>query len=81
MKESNIIMKHKQVEEMLSEYDFSRGIRGKYSKQFAAGTNIVVLAPDVAKNFPDSDSVNDALRAIAKIAMRSKKRQANPRLP
>jgi hypothetical protein len=71
-------MKHKQNKEMLPEYDFSKGIRGKYAKQFAAGTNIIVLAPDVAKNFPDSDAVNETLRAVAKIAMRSKKRQSNP---
>lgn len=63
---------------MLPEYDFSKGIRGKYARQFKAGTNIIVLAPDVAKIFPDSDAVNETLRAVAKIAMRSKKRQPNP---
>ena len=46
------MIKHKQNKEMLPEYDFSKGMRGKYAKQFAAGTNIIVLAPDVAKNFP-----------------------------
>ena len=51
-------------------------VLGKYSKQFAEGTNLVVLAPDVLKNFPDSDSVNETLRAILKIAQRSKKRLA-----
>lgn len=60
--------KHKHNEEILPEYDFSNGIRGKYTKQFEAGTNIIVLAPDVAKNFPDSNIVNETLRAIAKIA-------------
>ena len=65
-------MKHKQNKEMLTEYDFSKGIHGKYAKQFKAGTNIIVLAPDVAKMFPDSDSVNETLRAMVKIAMRSK---------
>ena len=57
---------------MLPEYDFSKGTRGKYSKRFKAGTNIIVLAPDVAKIFPDSEAVNETLRAVAKIAMRSK---------
>lgn len=71
-------MKHKQEKEMLPEYDFSKGNRGKYAKQFASGTNIIVLAPDVAKNFPDSEAVNETLRAVAKIAMRSKKRHGNP---
>ena len=53
--------------DMLDEYDFSNGIRGKYVKRLAAGSNIVVLSPDVAEIFPDSDSVNEALRALAKL--------------
>ena len=63
-------MKKKDNQPMLPEYDFSKGIRGKYAKRFAEGTNIVVLAPDVIKNFPDSESVNEILRAVAKIALR-----------
>jgi hypothetical protein len=50
--------------EMLDEYDFSQGVIGKYAKQYAEGTNIVVLDPDVAKVFPDSAAVNQALRQI-----------------
>jgi hypothetical protein len=50
--------------EMLDEYDFSQGVVGKYAKQYAEGTNIVVLEPDVAKVFPDSAAVNQALRQI-----------------
>ncbi|MFQ5642028.1 MAG: hypothetical protein ACE5IR_28990 [bacterium] len=53
--------------DMLDEYDFSNGIRGKYVKRLTEGSNIVVLAPDVAEIFPDSDSVNDALRVLANI--------------
>jgi hypothetical protein len=45
---------------MRSEYDFSKGVRGKYAKRFQEGTNIVVLAPEVAEMFPDSAAVNDA---------------------
>ena len=55
--------KNKEVE-MLDEYDFSHGVIGKYAKQYAEGTNIVVLDPDVAKVFPDSVAVNQALRQI-----------------
>ncbi|HEY3026693.1 MAG TPA: hypothetical protein VGJ55_11135 [Pyrinomonadaceae bacterium] len=55
--------KNKEVE-MLDEYDFSQGVIGKYAKQYAEGTNIVVLDPDVAKVFPDSVAVNQALRQI-----------------
>jgi hypothetical protein len=50
--------------EMLDEYDFSNAVIGKYAKQYAEGTNIVVLEPDVAKVFPDSAAVNQALRKI-----------------
>ena len=56
---------------MLAEYDFSRGVRGKYSERYAAGSNIVVLSPDVAEAFPDSQAVNDALRALVTIARQS----------
>jgi len=50
--------------EMLDEYDFSQAVVGKYAKQYAEGTNIVVLEADVAKVFPDSAAVNQALRKI-----------------
>ncbi len=58
---------NKDAAEMLDEYDFSRGVVGKYAKQYAEGTNIVLLDPDVARVFPDSEAVNQALRAIAQI--------------
>lgn len=58
--------------EMLSEYDFSKGIRGKYAKRYAQGTNLVMLSPDVKKVFHDSESVNSILRAIAKIAQKKR---------
>jgi hypothetical protein len=48
------------------EYDFSRGVRGKYAQRFREGTNIVVLDPDVAAAFKDSQAVNDALRTLLK---------------
>jgi hypothetical protein len=54
--------------EMLDEYDFSKGVRGKYAKRFAEGSNVVVLSPDVAEVFPDSESVNEALRILVRIA-------------
>ena len=61
-------------DDILEEYDFSGGVRGKYAQQYAAGTNVVVLAPDVAEIFPDSESVNEALRAIASVARRQQGR-------
>lgn len=54
----------KQPIKMKDEYDFSKGVRGKYAKQYEEGTNVVLLDPDVAKFFPTSESVNKALRSI-----------------
>jgi ribosomal 50S subunit-associated protein YjgA (DUF615 family) len=51
--------------------DFSKGVRSKYSNRLKQGTNIVVLAPDLLDTFPDSESVNEALRSLKKIAARS----------
>jgi hypothetical protein len=63
--------KNKRDPDMLDEYDFSKGVRGKYAKRYAEGTNVVVLAPDVAAAFPDSESVNEALRALLRIARKT----------
>ena len=59
---------------MLREYDSSGGMRGKYARRFAAGSNVVVLAPDVARRFKDSRAVNRALRSLVGGAARAKKR-------
>ncbi len=59
--------------EMLEEYDFSGGVQGKYAKQYAKGTNVVVIEPDIAKYFPDHDSVNRALRSAVEIIKIQKK--------
>jgi len=56
--------------ELRPEYDFAGGVRGKYAERFSAGSNIVVLDPDVAEAFPSSESANKALRSV----MKSKKR-------
>ncbi len=60
-----------QAEEMLQEYDFGGGVRGKYARQYASGCNIVKLSPDVAEAFPDAEAVNSALRALVNIARQS----------
>ena len=59
--------KKKNASEMLSEYDFSAGIRGKYAKRYQQGSNVVMLDRDVAKVFHDRTSVNNALRALVGI--------------
>ena len=58
-------------DDLRPEYDFSKlkgGIRGKYAKRYKKGTNLVLLSPDVAKYFPDEQSVNAALRSLVSIA-------------
>jgi hypothetical protein len=60
---------------MRPEYDFSRGVRGKYVDRYRKGTNVVLLDPEVAAAFPDSTSVNNALRALLAIAKRTETRK------
>ena len=60
---------------MRKEYDFSKGVRGKYARKYKAGTNIVLLDPDVAKVFKTPGAVNRALRSLAEI-IRSQKQKA-----
>jgi len=55
--------------DMRAGYDFSKGVRGKYYERFKGQmVRTVVLDPDVAKVFPDSESVNNALQAMAEVA-------------
>jgi hypothetical protein len=64
-------MKTGKRDEMRKEYkreDLGKGIRGRYYKEYKKGTNLVLLSPDVAKAFPNDDSVNEALRGLMKIA-------------
>jgi hypothetical protein len=71
MKKGSPKMRSRAVrEEMRPEYDFSAGVRGKYARRYAAASNVDILDPDVAEVFPDSRSVNDALRALAAIVRR-----------
>jgi hypothetical protein len=60
--------------EMLPAYDFRPGIRGKYASRFASGSNLVLVAPDMAELFPDSRAVNGALRVLARAARRPRSR-------
>jgi hypothetical protein len=62
--------------DMLEEYDFSGGIRGKYAQMYAEGTNVVVIDPDVAEYFPNHEAVNEALRGLTKIIKRRKKAES-----
>ena len=69
------------ADELRDEYDVSAeqiqgGARGKYAERYAEGVNLVRLDPDVAAVFPDSASVNRALRALADIIHESERRSA-----
>lgn len=56
------------TEDMLPEYDFSGGERGKYLARYQEGTNVVLLDPDVAAAFPDAAAVNRTLRLLVSVA-------------
>jgi len=60
----------RKTDELRPEYDFSGAVRGKHHEAYKAGTNVVVLDADVAKAFPDSSSVNRALRLLLEIAQK-----------
>lgn len=67
-------MKKAKSDELRPEYrreDLGQGVRGKYLEAYRAGTNLVLLSPDVAKAFPTEEAVNDALRSLIEIAKRS----------
>jgi hypothetical protein len=61
----------RQDDDLLPEYDLSHlrgGIRGKYYRQATAGTNLMLIEPELAKVFPDAESVNRALRLLVDTA-------------
>jgi hypothetical protein len=60
---------------MREEYDFSSGVRGKYVDRYRRGINVALIDPELAEAFPDSKSVNDALRALVAIATRAESRK------
>ena len=68
------MQKKRETDELRSEYApelIRAGVRGKYAESYKAGTNLVLLAPDVAAAFPNQEAVNDALRLLLKVAKRT----------
>ena len=64
----------KKADELRKEYrreDLGRGVRGKYYRDYIKGTNLVLLQPEVARAFPTSEAVNEALRSLIQVANRS----------
>jgi hypothetical protein len=73
----------KKQDELRPEYDIrallKKAVRGKYARQYEAGTNVVILDPDVARAFSTSESVNQALRLaleLSRVAGRHKRRKS-----
>jgi hypothetical protein len=69
--------KRKAADELRQQYDLSSlkgGVRGKYFERFQAGTNLVLLSPDVARHFPNEQSVNSALRTLIRDGKRALRR-------
>ncbi|MHB8909885.1 MAG: hypothetical protein ACYDAA_13510 [Syntrophales bacterium] len=63
--------KNEKTDELRPEYDLATllkgGVRGKYAKRYAQGTNLVLLSPDVARNSPNDEAVNEALRLVIQL--------------
>ena len=69
--------KRERRDELRREYDLSKlkgAVRGKYLARYRAGTNLVLLSPDVAEHFPDAKSVNTALPALISVARGPRRR-------
>lgn len=63
-----------ETDDMRAEYDFASmqgGVRGKYAKAFQGKVTTILLDSDVAEIFPDSASVNEALRTLARVLRRN----------
>ena len=73
------VMRGTDADDILPEYDFSRGRRNKYAARYAEGSNVVVLDPDVAAIFPNAAEVNAALRALAGVIRRHRSPRARSR--
>lgn len=70
-------------DELRPEYDFAQiegGARGKYVDRYCAGTNLVLLDPDVAQAFPNDEAVNAALRLLMQVAQRQQPNATGQRI-
>jgi hypothetical protein len=64
-------IKDEKLDELRPEYDLGtllqKGVRGKYARCYERGTNLILLSPDVARDFPTDESVKEALRLVMKL--------------
>ena len=69
-------------DELRPEYDLrallKHSVRGKYAAKYRAGTNLVLLDPDIAKAFPTEQSVNQALRLVLELNQVAQQRKRKP---
>ncbi len=69
-------------DELRQEYDLADllkgGVRGKYAERYREGTNLVLLAPDVARAFPDAAAVNEALRLVMRLTELQRRQPVEP---
>lgn len=74
--------KSEMADDLRPEYDLHKllkdGVRGKYAARYQAGTNLVLLAPDVAKAFPTEKEVNEALRLVMQLTKVQRSRKRTP---
>jgi len=68
MKKTN---KTNKTQDIIDEYDFTDGVRGKYAKKYRTGNNVVLIEPELSELFPTSESVNKALRLLLELANNS----------
>lgn len=72
----------RKADELRSEYrrgDLGKGVRGKYYREYVQGTNLVLLRPEIARAFPTSEAVNDALQSLIEVASRASNPTARTR--
>ena len=74
MKKQSRRRRSEEKDTLRPEYDFSKGVRGKHATKYAEGTNVVVLQPDVARDFRTAKEVNETLRAVSKMLQQHRKR-------
>ena len=61
--------------------DLGKGVRGKYYRAYAKGTNLVLLSPDVAAAFPTAEAVNETLRSLLKVVRSARLTSRSTRPP
>ena len=67
------------ADDVLPEYDFSRGRPNKYSARYKSGGLVITLDPEVAAVFPSATAANDALRSLAKLIRAEERRRSKRR--